>query len=267
MVRTGSLLVVGAMRAGYAARGFVYLLVGVLALAASAGGGPAPGLIGAVRRLGDLSWHKPILFALALGLALYAVWRGLDSIVDLAGHGRGFGLVERFGLFFVALLHVVFASYALRLGIGGRYAPGEGEQLAAWVAQLIGHPPGRWLVVLAGVGTVAFGAYSVWKGATSRYLGHLRPSGLLARALPLLAFGLIARGLVFWVMGGFIVWAGWNFEPLAAGGFGDALERIRGVAYGRALLGLVGAGLVAFALYCFVEAALRVIPGTPGKDL
>jgi Domain of Unknown Function (DUF1206) len=260
MARFGSLLVLVAMRAGYAARGVVYLTVGILALAASAGGGPAPGLVGAVRRLGDMPWHRPILFALALGLMLYAVWRGLDAIVDLAGHGRGFGLVERFGLFIVALLHVLFAWYALRLGLGGPYAPGGGGRVAGLVAALIRHPPGRWFVVLVGVGTVSFGAYSVWQGARSGYRTHLRPSRLVERAAPLLAFGLIARGAVFWVMGGFIVWAGWNFEPRAAGGFGDALERIRGVAYGRALLGLVGAGLVAFAIFCFVEAAYRVLP-------
>lgn len=260
MARIGTFIIVGAMRAGYAARGVVYLTVGVLALAASAGGGPAPGLVDAVRRLGDLPWHRPILFALAFGLMLYAVWRGLDSIVDLAGHGPGFGRVERLGLFFVALLHVVFAWYALRLALGGTYAPGGGGKLVAFVARLIEHPLGRWFVVLVGVGTISFGAYSVWKGASSRYRAHLRPSVALERLIPLLAFGLIARGMVFWVMGGFIVWAGWNFEPMAAGGFGDALERIRGVVYGRAPLGLVGAGLIAFALYCFVEAACRVIP-------
>lgn len=266
MGRIRTSLVVAAMRAGYAARGVVYLTVGSLALAASAGGGPAPGLVGAVGRLGDLPWHRPILFALALGLLLYSVWRGTDSIVDLAGHGPGFGLVERFGLFFVALLHLVFAWYALRLGLGGAYAPGGGGRLATLVAELIAHPGGRALVMLGGVGTVSFGAYSVWKGVSSRYRAHLRRSSLLERPIPLLAFGLIARGAVFWVMGGFIVWAGWNLEPMAAGGFGDALERIRGVVHGRALLGLVGAGLIAFALYCFVEASHRVIPpAVPGR--
>jgi hypothetical protein len=200
------------------------------------------------------------MFALALGLVLYAVWRGLDAIVNLAGHGRGFGLVERFGLLLVAMLHVLFALYALRLGLGGAYAPGGGRRVAALVAALIGHPLGRWFVALVGAGTLAFGVHSAWQGASSGYRTHLRRSGLLERMTPLLAFGLIARGAVFCVMGGFIIWAAWNFEPTAAGGFGDALERIRSVTYGRALLALVGAGLVAFALYCFVEAAYRVIP-------
>jgi hypothetical protein len=71
--------------------------------------------------------------------------------------------------------------------------------------------------------------------------------------------------MVFWVMGGFIVWAAWNFEPAAAGGFGDALERIRSVVHGRVLLGVVGAGLVAFAAYQFVEASHRVIPAAGSR--
>jgi hypothetical protein len=113
----GTKLIVAAMRTGYAARGVLYGAVGILALAASAGGGPAPGLVGTVERLGELSWDKPLRFALALGLMLYAVWRGLDAAVDLVGRGPGFGGVGRFGLAFVALLYMVFASYVARLAI------------------------------------------------------------------------------------------------------------------------------------------------------
>ena len=260
MARTGSALVTGAMRAGYAARGFVYLIVGSLAIAAAARGGPAEGFLGSLDALKGQPWNKPVLFALAAGLLLYAIWRGLDCTMDLAGHGRGFGRVERFGLSFVAVLNLLFAWYALRLAIGGSWRPGKGGRFVGVVADLIQHPLGRWFVALAGIGTISLGAYSVWKGLRGRYLSHLRPSRLVRRAVPLLAFGLIARGLVFWVMGGFIVWAAWNFEPQAAGGFGDALERIHRAVYGRVLLGIVGAGLVAFSLYCFVEAAFRVLP-------
>lgn len=265
MARIGTLFIIAAMRIGYAARGVLYGTVGLLALAASAGGGPAPGLVGTVQRLGQLSWHKPVLFALALGLVLYAVWRGLDAMLDLAGHGRGFGWVERFGLFFVAVLYLVFAWYAARLAIGGAYAPGRGSRLTGLVAELVAHPAGRWFVMLVGVGTISFGAYSVWKGVSRQYRKHLRPTRLLARVIPLISFGLIARGVVFWVMGGFIAWAGLNNEPLAAGGFGEALGHIRSVDYGRALLGFVGFGIVAFSFYCFIEATHRVIPRLPGR--
>ena len=263
MAGIGSLVLLGAMRVGYAARGVVYLTVGILALAASAGGGPAPGLVGAVHRLGQMPWHRPILVALALGLLLYAVWRGLDAIADLAGHGRGLGLVERFGLSIIAVLHVVFAFHVLRLVIGGASAPGDGGEVANLVAGLIGNPAGRIFVVLAGIGTISFGVHSAWQGAGGGYRAHMRPLRLLDAAGPLLAFGLIARGAVFAVMGGFIAWAGWNLEPTAAGGFGDALEYIRGLPHGRALLAVVGSGLIAFAIFCFVEAAFRVLPERP----
>lgn len=264
MPRIGTLFIVVAMRSGYAARGVLYGTVGLLALAASAGGGPAPGLVGTVQRLGQLTWHKPILFALALGLVLYAIWRGLDAVLDLAGHGRGFGRVERFGLFFVAILYLVFASYAARLAVGGAYAPGSGVRLGALVAELLARPAGRWFVVLVGVGTISFGAHSAWKGVSRDYRRHLRATRLLERAIPMISFGLIARGAVFCVMGGFIARAGWNQEPLAAGGFGAALGHIRSVDYGRALLGLVGTGILAFAFYCFIEATHRELPRSRG---
>lgn len=258
-------LVTLSMRSGYAARGVVYFVVGTIALTAAARGGRAEGLLGSLGWLKGQPWNDPILLALAAGLALYAVWRGLDSLIDLAGHGRGFGWVERGGLFFVAILHAAFAWYAVKLAIGGAsFAAESGSRLAEIGSGLVRSTLGRWLVMLAGLGTVSFGFYSIQKGVRSPYLRHMRRTPALDRLVPLLGFGLVARGIVLAVMGGFIVWAGWTLDPDAAGGYGHALAQIRGAWHGRALLGIAGAGVLAFSVYCFVEAIYRVIPNLPG---
>lgn len=258
-------LVTGAMRLGYATRGFVYGLVGLAALRAAASDTAAPGLLSALSRLRETPWSQPVLLAVAAGLVAYSLWRGLDSAIDLAGHGRGFGWVERGGLFFVALLHLAFAWFAARAAFdgGGGLAEGDGSRMAHVIAGLIGDPLGRGFVVLVGVGTVSFGAYSIRKGVLCRYRLHMRRTAALVWAAPLLGFGLAARGVVLAIMGGFIVWSAWALDPTAAGGYGDTLDRIRGVVHGRLLLGFAGAGMVAFAVYCFVEAACRVIPPRP----
>ncbi len=120
-------------------------IVGALAIAAASRGGPAEGFLGSLDRLREHSWSKPVLLALAGGLLAYAVWRGLDAIVDLAGHGRGFGWVERFGLFFVAALHLLFAWYTLRLAIGGPWTPWQRRQ-ACGPRRLSDRPDHRALV-------------------------------------------------------------------------------------------------------------------------
>jgi hypothetical protein len=258
---TWFVLVTGAMRAGYAARGFVYCIVGLIALGAAASDTEAAGLLESLGRLKDAPWNEPVLVALAAGLVGYAIWRGLDAAIDLAGHGPGFGWVERGGLAFVSLLHLALAWYSARLALGGAsFAVGSRNRAAEIVSALIGDAIGRGFVVLVGVGTVSFGCYSIWKGALSGYRRHMRQTRALERLAPLLGFGLIARGIVMGIMGGFIVWAAWTLDPNVAGGYGETLKRIRDAVHGRVLLGVTGTGMIAFSFYCFCEAVFRVIP-------
>ena len=258
-------LVTWAMRAGYAARGFVYCIVGLIALGAAATNTEAAGLLESLRRLKGAPWNEPVLLALAAGLVCYAIWRGLDAGVDLAGHGPGFGRAERGGLLFVSLLHLALAWYAARLAFGGAsFAVGSGNKAADIVSALIGDALGRTFVMLAGIGTLSFGCYSVWKGALGGYRRHMRQTRTLERLSPLLGFGLIARGIVLGIMGGFILWAAWTLDPGVAGGYGETLKRIRNAVHGRVLLGVAGTGMIAFSFYCFCEAVFRVIPPRHG---
>ena len=48
---------------------------------------------------------------------------------------------------------------------------------------------------------------------------------------------------------------------------GKAFDTIRGMAFGRILLILLTAGLIAFALFCFIEAVYRIVPARAGPDV
>lgn len=249
------------MRAGYVARGFVYGLIGVIALGAATSDAQTKGFLGSLAHLKGAPYNEPILLTLAFGLVCYSIWRGLDAVIDLAGHGRGFGWVERGGLFFVALLHLGLAWYAFRLAIGGApFATGSKSSAGAVLRMLIDDPFGQSFVILCGVGTISFGAYSIVKGAMGLYRRNMRRVRGLLWLMPLMSFGLIARGVVLGMMGGFIIWAAWTLDPDVAGGYGETLHRIRAGVHGRILLSIAGIGMIAFALYCLCEAVLRVIP-------
>lgn len=252
------------MRAGYLARSFVYGLIGVIALGAAFSDGETTGFLGSLAQLRGAPFNQPILLALAAGLVCYAIWRGLDALIDLAGHGRGFGFVERSGLFFVALLHLGLAWYAIRLAMGGApFVTGSGSRAAAVLRVLINDPFGRAFIALGGLGTISFGAYSIAKGTTGFYRRNMRRNRALIWLMPLMSLGLVARGIVLGMMGGFIIWAAWTLDPDVAGGYGETLRRIRAGVHGRVLLGLAGMGMVAFSFYCLCEAFLRVIPPRP----
>ena len=71
--------------------------------------------------------------------------------------------------------------------------------------------------------------------------------------------GHLARMLVFGLIGLFLLKAAWEFDPKEARGLDGALMELAQQPYGGLLLGAVAVGLMAYALYCFVQARYRRI--------
>ena len=76
--------------------------------------------------------------------------------------------------------------------------------------------------------------------------------------------GHIARGGVFAIIGIFLGKAAIEYDPDEAVGIDGALLKLVEQPYGKVLLGLVAAGLVAYALFCLVEARYRRIEPAHG---
>ena len=64
---------------------------------------------------------------------------------------------------------------------------------------------------------------------------------------------------MFSLVGIFLIKAAIEFEPSKAVGLDGALAKLEHQSYGSALLGVVAAGLVAFALYSLADARYRRI--------
>ena len=71
--------------------------------------------------------------------------------------------------------------------------------------------------------------------------------------------GHLARMVVFALVGAFLLKAAWEYDPKEARGLDGALLELSQQPYGGLLLGAVGVGLFAYALYCFVQARYRRI--------
>ena len=88
-------------------------------------------------------------------------------------------------------------------------------------------------------------------------LGRLGPSAP-RRGLELLGVvGHVGRGLVFVVLGGFVLQAAVRHDPEESKGIDAALRDLAGGGPGRALLIVIALGLVAYGLWTFVEARAR----------
>lgn len=254
--------VVALARFGYAARGFVYLIVGGLALlAAVTSGGETTGPRGALQVLLGQPFGRTLLSIVAAGLASFAVWRGVQVVFDPDRYGAAFkGIIARFGRLVSCIAHIGLAVAALSLVFGWNSQGGDDQAAKDWTATLLSQPFGRWAVGAFGLGVIATGGRSAVKGWGAKFEKRLEADGRESRwAVAVSQFGLIARGFVFAIVGGFLVLAAIHSNPTEARGLGGALRALQGQAYGSALLAVVAVGLIAFGVYCFVDARYRRI--------
>ena len=69
--------------------------------------------------------------------------------------------------------------------------------------------------------------------------------------------GHVARFVVFGLIGVFVTKAAIDYNPKDAIGLDGALQKLAHASYGPYLLGLTAAGLIAYGIYCLVDARLR----------
>ena len=251
-------------RSGYAARGVVYIIVGYFAVLAAFGGtgGQTTDSKGALQSILGQSFGQILLGVIAVGLIGYSLWRLIQAVMDTDGHGTGAkGIAIRAGLLVSAVTHVLLAIFALSLIFGwGTGGGGGGGETQDWTAWLMRQPYGRWLVGLVGLAVLGAGIAHIVKGWKAEFEKYLRMDRQkLDTARPICRFGLIARGIVFLIIGGFFLVAAWQVDPSEARGLAGALQTLQQQSYGWLLLGIIALGLVAFGIYSMVEAIWRKV--------
>lgn len=250
-------------RIGYAAKGTVYIIIGALAsLASLRGGGRAADSRGALTELLRQPFGYALLGVVAVGLAGYALWRLTQAVKDTENKGRKLnGLAVRFGYACISVVYAGLSYSAVQLILGNGAGKGSDESSKQWTARLLALPFGRWLVGLVGLCVVGFGAWQCYKGLSARFRKRLKMGemGELTRTLATHAgkVGLTARGIVFGIIGAFLIQAALHARAHEARGLRGALEALEQRPSGPWLLGAVALGLVVYGLYMFVEARYR----------
>lgn len=251
-------------RSGYAARGVVYLIVGGLAVLVAFGeGGRTTDTKDALMTVLGQPFGDVLLGLVALGLIGYAFWRTVQAITDTDNHGTDTkGLAIRGGLLVSAITHTLLALFALSLifGWGSSVGGGGDSGTQHWTAWLLQQPFGRWLVGLIGVAVIGAGIAHMIKGYQAKFEKYLQMApATIDTVSPICRFGLIARGVVFLIIGGFFIVAAVQFSSAEARGLQGALQTVQQLPYGWMLLGIVALGLVAFGIYSLIEAWYRRI--------
>jgi Domain of Unknown Function (DUF1206) len=200
-----------------------------------------------------------LLAMLAAGLFCFAAWRGLQAIPDIDHHGRGTRALLRRAVYGAnALFYFGFAAWAAALAIGLTRNPGGEREVHSWTAWLMQMPFGRWLVGAAGLVIVAVGCAIGARAFERRGDRHLDlPQRRRRLAAALFRFGEAARGLVFLLIGIFIVTAAVDYRATDAKGLHGALQTLQQQPYGWLVLGATALGLIAFGAFQLVEAVFR----------
>lgn len=246
-------------RLGYASKALVYAIIGALAIAAATNqGGRITDTSGALRVVLSQPYGRILLLVLAIGLCGYAIWRILDSIVDPDRHGTGFkGLVTRIGNPIRGLIYGALGIEAFRLFQG--VSKSGGDEAKAWATRIMNMPFGDWLIGLVGLIVAIYGVSQVMSAFKGEDDPLVNWNPVPEAVHQICRFGVGARGLIIVTLGVFLVRAAWQHDPSEAAGTRESLIELVGVIEGRWLLGLMAAGLLAYAVDQAVHAKYRRI--------
>lgn len=242
------------VRIGYAAKGVIYLLIGVLAfrLAAGLGGGRLLDPAGALRIVFQQPFGQGLLALIAVGILTYSTWQFIEGLWDTRRKGGGWGWWHRVLTMIKGAAYATVGWQAARMVLGLRRSQGD------LAADVISAPLGGVFLALVGIGVAIYGVFEVKDALQARFGDDLDASRLRREAGRWAAavgrFGNGARGIILAVMGVAFVGAGFERNPDKAGGISDALATLFSQPYGVALAAAVAAGLACFGFFQLLHA-------------
>jgi len=257
----------GAARAGLVAKGVSYGLVAVLAIGVAVGqGGKATSRSGALATIADESWGKIVLVLLAVGFAAYAIWRFIQAVFEREDEheneakstakkwGKRAGYVGR-GLIYAGLTYTT-----IKLLTDGSGQQSQNQSAKQTTSTVFDWPGGRWLVAIGGLAVLGAGIWNVYRALSRKYEekwrgGMSRTERTWGSRAGLI--GHLARGVVFGLVGIFLLKAALEFDPDEAIGLDGALQTLANAPHGPWVLALTALGLLAYGLYCLVDARYR----------
>ncbi|MEO1093497.1 MAG: DUF1206 domain-containing protein [Cyanobacteria bacterium J06638_28] len=252
-------------RFGYAAKGVVYSLVGILAFQAAFNwGGKVTGSKGTFQTIASQPFGSVLLFLVALGLIGYVVWRFVQAIYDPEHAEEGAETIGRRLSYAVSgLIYGSLAFAALRIVFGSGSSSGGGNSSSEQTATLLSQPFGQWLVGLVGAASAGYGFYCIYRGIKTKFRKKLKLAEMGQTeedwAIRIGRFGLIAKGIVSVIVGYFFVQAARFANPEQAKTTEGALQSIQQQPFGAFLMGIVALGLLAYGIHMIVQARYRRI--------
>ena len=261
-------------RIGWVAKGVVYSLVGVLSLivglnARDAGGDAASGgqeasQTGAITRIAESSYGVVLLYVVAAGLVVYALWRLMSVLLPADNDVKTW--LTRAGYLVSAVTYLFLAWTAVTLARRPR-SSGESEdaRVERFTRDVMNDDLGRAAVFAIGAVLLVLAAVFLWKAVSAHFESHLLPGSVgpvSHQTLVLLGrIGWVGRAGMMALIGFFLVRAAVTFDASEAEGLDGSLRRAASSTIGLVLVVVVGAGLLVFGAFCILSAPKQRLVG------
>ncbi|MFB7590217.1 DUF1206 domain-containing protein [Streptomyces sp. NPDC056169] len=252
-------------RAGFVARGVLYLLVGALAVRIGlTGTSEQADRGGALAEVVSTPFGFVLLWALGVGLAGMALWRLSEAVFGAAGpkgDRPGKRALSGCRSAFYAVSTFLVLSFAA--GDRGSGAGSTDRQSRDLTSRLLSLPGGPWWVGAVAIGILGAGLWIAGRAVLRKYRKHLerhRMSKLQRRFMDVTGTaGGVARGLVFAAVGFFGLKASSQSDPGEAKGMDDAIRSFAEAPAGPWLLVAVAVGLALFGAFSFGQSTWREV--------
>lgn len=245
-------------RAGFLARGLMYIIIGWIAIeVAFRKTGQQADRTGVLHALSETPFGAVALWLLVVGFFGMALWRLSEALYGAPGAG-GRKASTRLSALARAVIYAAIGYGVLEYAIGAGSPPSTNQQSVDLTATLMRHPGGQALVVLIGLAFIGGGLYLGYQAWRKRFRDDLRLGQMSVRTRRVVEWlgrvGGIARGIVFVTAGVFLVVAAVQSRPQQAKGIDSSLRTLAATPLGPWLLVLVAIGLIMFGLFSCCQA-------------
>ncbi|WP_051348689.1 DUF1206 domain-containing protein [Peribacillus kribbensis] len=242
-------------RAGFMAKGSVFILVGIFSFLASLGvGHKAKGTNGVFASLSSSPFGEVVLWMIALGLACFSMWQ----IIRCFHPQKGKKWTERSSASISCCIYIVLTGKAVSLAIHSGHSGGAKE---LWAARILQYQAGQWLIGGIGAGILLFGIHEIYSGYKQKYMDQFKTADMSEKEITAARtsgrIGLFSRGAVFGVLGFFIMKMAIEANPNHPKSLDGALEKILEQPHGRILLAMISAGFILYGLFEILKGKNR----------
>ena len=248
-------------RAGFFARGVEYVVIGWIAVEIAFGhSGTQADKSGALQALGKNAAGQVALWLLAIGFIGMALWRLSEAIWGQPGPD-GRKATKRLASLGRTVLYAFFAYGVLKYAIGLGAPASTNTQARDLTAKVLHYPGGQIAVAIAGLVIIGAGLALAYGAFQGKFLRQLQMAGTSPRTRKVVEklgqVGGVARGVVFAVVGVFLVIAALTKQADRAKGLDSSLRAFASTPLGPWLLIVMAAGLIIFGTYSWCEAKWR----------